>query len=117
MAGFDNKEAYFMPRDEIRPPESLLHGLWTFIEATESSFEIIGPTLAAFLALMKALRVVVFQDVAVMINDGKRHAIFQLAIFQTEAFNDFRARVRGSVETAVSSQDANVELIVPGCLI
>ena len=73
-------------------------------------------TAIRFLTLLKHLRAVLLQDVALMMNDEKRqgHLIFADPLFQSEDFTTFRQEMCEHMATAADPVFNNLEQVLPG---
>ena len=73
-------------------------------------------TAIRFLTLLKNLRTVLLQDVAIMMNDEKRqgHLIFSDPLFQSEDFITFRQEMGEHMATASDPVFNNLEQVLPG---
>jgi hypothetical protein len=113
----ENKNLMFLPRAEITPPESLVRQIFPFLEEEMKKDNFLKrPTTLAFLNMLKRLRVVILQDVAVLKNMGRTHKFFEAPVFCSNEFENFRKSVSEVVASAMDTSDANVEKVLPGLM-
>ena len=104
MAGFELEDMFFMPRNGIIPPESLQRMIFPFVDET---FQVVLPTRTNFIKFMKILRIVILQDMAIMLYDGLNHHLSHLDVFQTAEFKTFASDLDHFIKSQpqVSHQD------------
>jgi Centromere DNA-binding protein complex CBF3 subunit, domain 2 len=112
VAGFPKEPGqYHLPRAAIEPPEVLLREIYPFVEEWRRRFRARTTRKKswaqgglddddqaglAFLALLKRLRVIVLQDLAILQPDYPGLPFFSLPLFQRQEWVDFAAVVRAA---------------------
>lgn len=118
MAGYGpQKESFYCPRAALEPPEALRKQLFPFVEEIRDWMENESSephsTLSNFVRTLDRLRSIIFQDVAVLGN-VRNHVIFDLPVFQTPEFQQFRDQMQLHLCNSKNPYDATMELILPG---
>ena len=112
VAGFPKEPGqYHLPRAAVEPPEVLLREIYPFVEEWRRRFRARTTRKKswaqgglddddqaglAFLALLKRLRVIVLQDLAILQPDYPGLPFFSLPLFQRQEWVDFAAVVRAA---------------------
>ena len=73
----------------------------------------LGPTAMAFVNLLKTLRHIILQDVAVLKNSGKEHAIFSQPPLNGKEFDTFAKTLMNEMESLKDPQSTTLEEAVP----
>jgi hypothetical protein len=115
---------HFIPRSSVEPPERLCRMIFPFVENAEEALR--GAidsnkrvTAAAFLSLMRSLRIVVLQDTAAMMLLGRTHAIFDHhPAFHDPSFAVFKEQMAAALTAApaVDPLNVTVERVMPGVM-
>ena len=124
-AGYQQADGlYFNPRTAIEPPEELKKLVFPWLDNARASFDakvesegLKRPTADAFLYFMEDLRTIILQDAAVIVElypERASHPFFNMEVFNTELFHNFRATMRETLETTESPLDASFETVLPG---
>lgn len=107
--------SYFIPRDTVKPPASLLRQLWPHLERWKAAHESDSPSVEhnmaaeAFLDLLGWLREVLLQDSVTLRKRFPSHPIFKDPVFHCAEYLDFAARVE--VACANAEADTHVDAI------
>jgi hypothetical protein len=108
VAGFPKEPGQHLPRAAIEPPEVLLREIYPFVEEWRRRFRArttrkkswaqggLDDNGLAFLTLLKRLRVIVPQDLAILQPDYPGLPFFSLPLFQRKEWVDFAAVVRAA---------------------
>ena len=112
------KNVFHMPRSEVKPSDDLQRQIFPFIEPLElelASSPVSHPTASAFLTLLKRLRVVILQDAAILLDQGRKHSLFCMDVFTTPEFMDFKGRLLATVhESQADPASLTVQAVLPG---
>ena len=76
-------------------------------------------TAYAWLTFMKRLKRVLIQDAAYILEfhpERAQHPIFQMELFNTDLFKQYRREMRAGCEAEVSPLDASMDRVLPGVL-
>jgi hypothetical protein len=76
----------------------------------------IEATAISYLRLLLRLRVVLLQDVAILIRTGASHIIFNITSFNTEAFDAYSNSLFNYMSTAEDPKDLSLEAVLPGVI-
>ncbi|KAF5324667.1 hypothetical protein D9611_004415 [Ephemerocybe angulata] len=120
LAGFngERKDSYYIARDELKPPEQLVSAIFPWIEEEEvayrSRLEDHGPdardnALVYFLSLLRILRVILVQDLAVMAARHPDLFVLRFSPFNTEAFRNFARESSAILDTVEAEAMANLK--------
>ncbi|KAF5377311.1 hypothetical protein D9615_006350 [Tricholomella constricta] len=94
------QDSYFIPRDQLAPPQELLTSIFPWVEDEQSSLQDRQAshgrnggdvTLRKFLDLLCCLRRIILQDAAVLSHKFPSCSIFAYAPFNTPVFRTFAA--------------------------
>jgi Centromere DNA-binding protein complex CBF3 subunit, domain 2 len=114
MAGHSSqKNVFHLPRSEVKPSEDLQHKMFPFIKAHEllrASTPGSHPTALAFLTLLKRLRTVILQDIAIHLHQGRKHSLFCMDVFNKPKFSEFKT----TLLIRISKSRTNPASIVAG---
>jgi hypothetical protein len=127
VAGFSESGDYFLPRAVHEPPAILQKQLWPWIEKWEPRFEararrqswaeggLDEDDLAAdgFLKLMRRLRIVLLQDLAIIQPRYPGLPFFSYAPFHGPDWDDFAQLVRANVTEANEPQSLLLQRALP----
>jgi hypothetical protein len=123
-AGFDKERgSYYIPRSQYLAPAELASQVFPWIENAERKLadseapEDKRVTAHGFLDMLKNLRQVLLQDVAILMDAGRKHVAFdQLPVFRTPEFAAFKMRIVSYVQEAdkESPRHASMEVVLPG---
>jgi len=133
IAGFsEHRGSHYNPRTVLDPPISLQKMIFTEVEAVEEKIDEQArknnhdeattndnnkATAKAFLQMLKNLRRIILQDVAVMMIGGRtRHTLFELDVFKTTLFLDFKKNMEEHMKAAEENNpsDQFIEVVLPG---
>ncbi|PPQ87750.1 hypothetical protein CVT24_003818, partial [Panaeolus cyanescens] len=119
-AGFNGKQvnSYFVAREAIVPPASLLLSIFPWIEAEEKAYKhrliaLAKPTnknagqdeaLCYLLNLLRRLRTVLLQDAAVLYSEHPEAPIFKFSPFNSNDFQQFAASAAQIIRDANEHQ-------------
>jgi hypothetical protein len=116
----EEKGLHWSPRQMKVPDESLQGQLWPWIEAALEAVNnaimvdgINRYTALAYLKFMKYLRIVILQDAAVLLNEGRKHRVFEEEIFSTPGFLAFQAEMVRHCREATNPCDGNLDQVMP----
>lgn len=89
-AGFSTKGTYYLARQEIQPNDSLQRSIFPGLESLESQYKALPIAEQhisgkGFIELLKYLRVVLLQDVAILATKYEC-SFFHTALFATDTF-------------------------------
>jgi Centromere DNA-binding protein complex CBF3 subunit, domain 2 len=128
VAGFTSDEGgYFLPRAQAAPPPELLEKIWPWVEEWEERFrkrslrktweeggldedDVAGQ---GFLAVLRHLRVVLLQDLAVLQPDYPDLPFFQHEVFRMPSWASYSEVVRAAVLTPEYSRSLLLEQVLP----
>jgi hypothetical protein len=128
VAGFTNDNGgYFLPRAQVAPPPELLQKIWPWVEEWEERFrkrssrktweeggldedDVAGQ---GFLTLLRHLRVVLLQDLAVLQPDYPDLPFFQHEVFSMPSWIPYSEVVRAAVLDPEYSRSLLLEQVVP----
>ncbi|KAJ3398968.1 hypothetical protein HDU80_008412 [Chytriomyces hyalinus] len=71
-------------------------------------------TASAFLNLLKRLRIILLQDVAALMAQGRTHILFNHAIFKNPEFQDFTTAAKSYAKQAEEPVNAKLDELLPG---
>lgn len=120
MAGHsDLKNTFYLPRADVKPSALLQSQIFPFIEMEQrkiASSKLLHPTASAFLLLLKRLRSIILQDVALLLQQGRKHSLFHLPVFATPEFLEFQKQIAVSIlDSAINDPaTASVRTVLPG---
>ena len=117
MAGHpDEKGSVFLPRDHIKPSITLQQTIFPFIEKEIEYIDAATNSTAyyAFLNLLSCLRVIILQDAATMILNGRGHFLFTLDVFNCEEFKEFLKNMSHHLNLIQDPVDLRIDSILPG---
>jgi hypothetical protein len=123
-SGFGSqKGSYWNPRTIFPVPEVIKKGIFPFVEErmeavrqAEITEKRTMPTAMGFLQFLERLRSVIAQDVAVMMNEGRYHNLFELDVFQSEAFQTFRNEIATFLACEPNPNHQNISTVLPGVM-
>ena len=128
VAGFTSDEGgYFLPRAQAAPPPELLEKIWPWVEEWEERFrqrsmrktwdeggldedDVAGQ---GFLAVLRHLRVVLLQDLAVLQPDYPDLPFFQHEVFSMPSWASYSEVVRAAVLDPDYSRSLLLEQVLP----
>jgi hypothetical protein len=105
MAGFKVREgSHYNPRTLVIPPVELQRMIYPEVEALEEQIRVgheDKTTARGFLDCMQQFRIILLQDVAVMMHQGRRHIAFHRPVFNCPTFREFQQRVVAATAEAL----------------
>ena len=117
----------FNPRVVFPVPAVLLQQVFSWVNDTQKPFKLTAAqdvneteqyrTAQAFLSLMDELRKLIIQDAAAMLiahPDCANHGLFQLLVFQSQIFIDFKNKMRRHLEDSKVQYDASINKVLLG---
>ena len=94
---------------------TLQQTIFPFIEKEIESIDAAtNSTAYAFLNLLSCLRVVILQDAATMILNGRGHFLFTLDVFNCEEFKEFLKNMSHHLNLVQDPVDLRIDSILPG---
>ena len=103
-------------RNYLIPSDELQKRIFPFIEtelAKRTTQNPSGGTLHSFLTLLKNLRIIILQDVAVLMEQDRDHCIFKLPVFRSEMFMAFRQDMIRTISNVSNQRDADIDSVLP----
>jgi hypothetical protein len=97
-------------------PQELALDAFELTESKANKKRVFRQTARTFLSLIIGLRKTILQDTAVLILQGRTHALFGLPVFKCDAFIAYREAMRTHLEKfqGTDSMDADWNQLVPG---
>ena len=87
----DKTKYQFNAWTAVQPCEELQKLFFPFIEKGLSDIDVKDlPTARVLLNFMNRLRVLFLRDTVLLIHMERKHAIYELPVFQTDLFNNFK---------------------------
>jgi hypothetical protein len=124
IVGFPPEKGLHWSEREMKLPDESLQQhpeLWPWIEVALEAVNnataadgINRYTALAFLKFMKYLRIVILQDAAVLLHEGRTHRALQEPIFSTPEFLAFQAEMVQHCREATNPCDTNLNQVIPG---
>ncbi|KAE8212281.1 hypothetical protein CF327_g4070 [Tilletia walkeri] len=121
LSGF-NKDGgdYWLPRALLEPPQELARSLFPWVEAKEEDIKKRllhgGESDAAaleFLAMLKFMRVVLLQDMAMLQENHPSFPFFSTAPFNTTAFFTFQTALKEKIRNTPTPFEMSLESLMP----
>jgi hypothetical protein len=117
----EQKGLHWSARQMKIPAETLQQQLWSWIEdslqainTATSADQIDRYTAIGFLKLLKFLRIVILQDAAMLLHQGRTHIVLEDPIFSSPAFLNFKAEIVQHCQEATNPCDTNLNQLIPG---
>jgi hypothetical protein len=124
MVGFSAEKGLHWSAREMKVPDESLQQHPLFWPWIEDALEAVNNatvadginryTALAFLKFMKYLRIVILQDAAVLLHEGRTHRGLQEPIFSTPEFLAFQAEMVQHCHEATNPCDTNLNQVLPG---
>lgn len=116
MAGFPTERGlHFNLRTSLEPPERLQRLIFPFIEDSIASLSSGDEKFTAlhFLKYLQKSRRIILQDAAVMQIQGRNHPVFNVDVFKTPEFEEFRVQMDGHLKSSPHPADIALNTIWP----
>ncbi len=116
LAGFGPEpDRYYINRNIIIPPESLQNAIFPQLEQSRQAIKASGSEIAgtSFLKLISYMRIVLLQDVALLIELGYNHPVLQHEIFQSQEYVCFRDQLLANIASTPRPQSVIIQQALP----
>ena len=117
MGGHEKKRtSYSMPRNSVKPSQSLIDQVFPFVQDAIASLNIEQTTAMSKLAWLLLIGKIVLHDTACMMLAGREHCIFNLPVFKCDKYKQFLAEMKAKLDDQVVSADRTIDEVLPGVL-
>ncbi|KAE8244924.1 hypothetical protein A4X13_0g6169 [Tilletia indica] len=121
LAGFQKDGGdYWLPRAMLEPPQELARMIFPWVESKEQDIKKRllhgGESDAAaleFLAMLKFLRVVLLQDMAMLQETNTMLPLFTTAPFNTHAFSAWKEALKAKINSTPTPFEMSLESLMP----